>query len=131
MFVKDIRKDFYDLLIGKRILVLVNYDIDALCATKLLTNLFQVDNILYTIFPILDAEDLLQVYNHHRNNVKYVLLLNLGATFDVIDFLEPEEEQVFFIADNHRPIDVYNIYRGDQLRYLINFNLSLFIFFFF
>jgi AGAP011961-PA len=116
MFVKDIRKDFYDLLIGKRILVLVNYDIDALCATKLLANLFQFDNILYTIFPVLDTEDLFQVYNHHRNSVKYVLFLNIGATFDVIDLLEPEEEQVFFIADNHRPIDVYNIYRGEQLR---------------
>lgn len=116
MFLQDYRKEFYELLFGQRILVLVNYDVDAVCAAKLLSSLFRSDNIVFTIVPVLDAEDLYKTYNAHRGSVKYILLINIGATFDIVELLEPDDEQVFFIADSHRPIDVYNAYRGDQVK---------------
>ena len=119
MFIQDLGKEFYELLYGQRILVLVNYDVDATCAAKLLSSLFRSDNILFTIVPILDAEDLFVTYTAHRASVKYILLINIGATLDIVELLEPEDEQVFFIADSHRPVDVYNAYRGNQVRLLM------------
>lgn len=116
MFIQDLGKEFYELLYGQRILVLVNYDVDATCAAKLLSSLFRSDNILFTIVPILDAEDLFVTYTAHRASVKYILLINIGASLDIVELLEPEDEQVFFIADSHRPVDVYNAYRGNQVR---------------
>ena len=119
MFVKDLRKEFYDQLIGHRVLIFVNYDVDAICATKIICNLFQYDRIQYTIVPVSDLNDLQSAYNQRKKSVKYVLMINIGAIFDVVDFFEPEDEQVIFVADNHRPIDVYNVYRDGQLRLLM------------
>jgi len=119
MFIKDFRKDFYDLLIGNHVLIFVNYDVDAVCACKIISYLFKCDNIQYTVLPISDLNDLLQAYKDRRTTSKYILMINIGATFDVIDLLEPEDEQIIFVADNHRPIDVYNVYRENQLRLIM------------
>ena len=45
MFVKDVRKDFYDKVVKGRVLVLVSYDTDAICALKILQFLFETDNV--------------------------------------------------------------------------------------
>ena len=119
MFIKDFRKEFYDHLIGNHVLIFVNYDVDAVCACKIISYLFKCDNIQYTVLPISDLNDLLQAYKDRRRNSKFILMINIGATFDVIDLLEPEEEQVIFVADNHRPIDVYNVYREHELRLIM------------
>lgn len=119
MFIKDFRKEFYDLLIGNHVLIFVNYDVDAVCACKIISYLFKCDNIQHTVVPINDLNDLLQAFKDRRGSTKYVLMINIGATFDVVDLLEPEEEQIIFIADNHRPIDVYNVYRENELRLIM------------
>lgn len=119
MFIKDFRKEFYDLLIDSHVLVFVNYDVDAVCACKIISYLFKCDNIQHTVVPISDLNDLLAAFKDRRNSSKYILMINIGATFDVIDLLEPEEEQIIFVADNHRPIDVYNVYRENELRLIM------------
>lgn len=119
MFVKDLRKEFYEPIIGHRVLVFVAYDADAVCATKIISNLFQCDRIQYTIVPIADLNDLISAYSERKRSAKYVLLINIGAMFDVVDLFEPDDEQVIFVADSHRPIDVYNVYRDSQLRLLM------------
>jgi cell division control protein 45 len=119
MFVKDLRKEFYEPIVGHRVLVFCAYDADAVCATKIISNLFQCDRIQYTIVPIADLNDLIAAYGERKRSAKYVLLINIGAMFDVVDLFEPDEEQVIFVADSHRPIDVYNVYRDGQLRLLM------------
>ena len=119
MFIKDFRKEFYDELIGNHVLIFVNYDVDAVCACKIISYLFKCDNIQHTVVPISDLNDLLQAFKNRRQSTKYILMINIGATFDVVDLLEPEDEQIIFIADNHRPIDVYNVYRDNELRLIM------------
>ncbi|XP_055532637.1 cell division control protein 45 homolog [Wyeomyia smithii] len=118
MFVEDLRAEFYQRLIGKRILVIVNYDIDGICASKILQALFKYDNMLYSIVPIMGISGVVRAYNEHKEDVKLVLLINCGGCLDIVDVLQPEEDVVFFICDSHRPYHICNIYSDSQVRIL-------------
>ncbi|XP_068086609.1 cell division control protein 45 homolog [Anabrus simplex] len=118
MYINDIRNDFYKLLIGKRVLLLVNYDIDAICACKILQSILKTDHIVYTLVPVRGIEELKTAYRENSDQVKYVIFINCGGTVDVVDLLEPEDDVVFFILDSHRPTDVCNVYIPDQVRLL-------------
>lgn len=116
MFIQDLRQDFYNRLIGKRILIIVNYDIDAICASKILQALFKYDHMLYSVVPIMGLAGLQRAYAEHQGDVKFVLLLNCGGCVDIVELLQPEEDVTFFICDAHRPLDVCNIYSDRQVR---------------
>ncbi|EDW00201.1 cell division control protein 45 homolog [Drosophila grimshawi] len=115
MFIEDLKNDFYGQLIGKRILIVVNYDVDAICASKILQSLFKYDHMLYTVVPIMGITGLCRAYSEHQGDVKYVLLINCGACVDIVELLKPAEDVTFFICDSHRPLDVCNIYSDRQV----------------
>lgn len=118
MFLSDLRKEFYDVIKGQRILVLAHFDIDGICASKILQSLFRTDHILYTVVPVQTRTDLVNAYQHHAEQIKHIVLINCGGCIDIVDLLQPPENIVFFIADSHRPLDICNIYNGDQVRIL-------------
>ncbi|XP_053670491.1 cell division control protein 45 homolog [Anopheles nili] len=122
MFIADLRKDFYQQLAGKRILVLVNYDLDAICASKILQTLFRCDNVLYSVVPVMGLSAMKRAFNEHRGDVRYVLMVNCGGCIDIVDVLQPEQDVVFFICDSHRPYDVCNVYSDGQVRILGEMN---------
>lgn len=115
MFVEDLRTQFYQRLIGKRILVIVNYDIDAICASKILQALFKYDNMLYSIVPIMGIMGMVRAFNENKDDVKFVLLVNCGGCIDLVDLLQPEPDVVFFVCDSHRPYDICNVYSDQQI----------------
>lgn len=120
MFVTNIRTDFYDVIAGNRVLLLVGCDVDAICACKILQYLFQCDNVLYTLIPVYGKQTLSEAFLKHKDQAKYVVMVNCGGTVDVVEALEPADEVVFFIADTHRPVNVYNVYSESQVRLLMN-----------
>ncbi|XP_058464632.1 cell division control protein 45 homolog [Malaya genurostris] len=122
MFVDDLRTDFYKQLIGKRILVIVNYDIDAICASKILQALFKYDNMLYSIVPIMGMSGVVRAYNENKDDVKFVLLINCGGCVDIVEVLQPQRDVIFFICDSHRPYHVCNVYSDSQVRILGEIN---------
>ena len=65
MFVSDLRKEFFELLKHQRVLVLVNLDVDAICAVKILSSLFHSEQILYTLVPLRGRTDLIRAFNDH------------------------------------------------------------------
>lgn len=115
MFIQDLKNDFYRQLIGKRILIVVNYDVDAICASKILQSLFKYDHMLYTVVPIMGITGLRRAYTEHQGDVKYVLLVNCGGCVDIVELLQPADDVTFFICDSHRPLDVCNIYSDRQV----------------
>ncbi|EEB12937.1 conserved hypothetical protein [Pediculus humanus corporis] len=115
MFADDLRIDFYAKLKGQRVLVIVNYDVDAICACKILQALFRTDYISYTLVVVDFVEDLKSLFDEHRADEKYVIFINCGGTLDLVEIIEPEEDITFFILDSHRPIDVCNIYNDTQV----------------
>ncbi|XKL61945.1 hypothetical protein PGB90_001778 [Kerria lacca] len=116
MFIENLVIDFYNVIAKQKVLILVNYDIDAICAARILQTILKYDAISYTLIPVSKISDLISSYKEHINNFKYVILINCGGTIDIVENLEPEENVVFFIADSHRPTDVCNIYSlNDQI----------------
>lgn len=53
--------------------------------------------------------------------IKHIILLNCGGCVDIVDILQPPEDIIFFVADNHRPLDICNIYNADQVSILWEF----------
>lgn len=123
MFIQDLKNDFYNILRGKRILVIVNYDIDAICASKILQSLFRYDHMVYSIVPIMGLAGLQRAFNENKDDVKNVVLINCGACIDLVEVLQPEEDVTFFVCDSHRPLDICNVYSDSQVRYCTRFYL--------
>jgi len=119
MFVTDLKKDFFDVVVTNRVLVLVNSDVDGLCGTKILQYLFKCDHVVYTLIPVRGKKDLFNAFKTNLEGVKYCVLINCGATIDICDFLDPPDDMVFFVMDNHRPVDVTNIYNDGQVKLLM------------
>ncbi|XP_054283737.1 cell division control protein 45 homolog isoform X1 [Macrosteles quadrilineatus] len=115
MYVHDIVNDFYKKIIGKKVLVFANCDIDAACSCKILQWLFQCDSIVYSLVPVQGIQDMITAYEEHASEVKYVILVNCGGTLDIVEILQPEPDVIFYIVDNHRPTDVCNIYNNEQI----------------
>uniref|UniRef100_A0A8C2KSA5 CDC45 cell division cycle 45 homolog (S. cerevisiae) n=1 Tax=Cyprinus carpio TaxID=7962 RepID=A0A8C2KSA5_CYPCA len=113
MFVTDIRKEFYDVVVNQRVALFVSPDIDALCACKVLQALFHCDQVQYTLVPVAGWQDLGTAFMEHKD-----LYINC-SNVDLLETLQPEEDSVFFICDTHRPVDVVNVYNDTQIKLLI------------
>ncbi len=151
MYVSDLREEFFDVLRGakkkkngmagsgegpQRVLILVHLDVDSLCAAKILLALLRCDQVPYTLVPVSGRSGLIRAF---RDNVsaaleagaalRHVLLLNCGATVDLVQDLALDDEEdelhehlrrlVIFVADSHRPVDVCNVYNDGQVRLLM------------
>ena len=115
MYVRDIKTDFFDVIYTGRILVLINTDVDAVCATKIIQYLFKCDHVLYTLVPVTGKKDFYSAFKNNIEGIKYCLVVNCGGTIDICEFLDPSDEVVFFVLDNHRPVDVTNIHNETQV----------------
>lgn len=119
VFVKDFKREFYDVVLNQRVLMLVACDVDALCACRILQYLFQCDHIMYTIIPVSTKQELEEAFTENYEGMQYVVLVNCGANLDIIEMLQPPNHMVFFICDSHRPVDVHNIYNQVQIKLLM------------
>ncbi|GCB82422.1 hypothetical protein scyTo_0021604, partial [Scyliorhinus torazame] len=108
-----------------RVLLLVASDVDALCACKILQALFQCDHVLYTLVPVAGWQDLETAFLEHKEQFKYLVLINCGANLDLLETLQPDEDTVFFVCDTHRPIDIVNVYNDTQSTFVYNVFLFL------
>ncbi|CAH0549110.1 unnamed protein product [Brassicogethes aeneus] len=118
MYVEDLKEEFYDFLSGKRIFLIVHYDIDSICTCKILQSLLKYKHILYSLAVVRGIADLKTAYRENCEDVKYFVLINSGGTIDIVEELEAEEDVIFFILDSHRPTDLCNIYSNGQVRLL-------------
>lgn len=97
---------------------MVHYDIDSICACKILQTLLKYKHILYTLSVIRGIQDIQTSFEENCKDVKYFILINCGGTVDIVELLEAEDDITFFILDSHRPTDVCNIYNNGQVRLL-------------
>ncbi|KAE8747250.1 hypothetical protein FOCC_FOCC006042 [Frankliniella occidentalis] len=116
MYIDNIVEGFYNVVHDSRVLLFVNYDIDAICSARILQYLFRCDTISYTLVPISGIQELRLAYEENCEEVKYVVLVNCGGTIDIVELLEPNEDVVFFLIDSHRPTDLCNVFSSSQVR---------------
>ncbi|XP_015272383.1 PREDICTED: cell division control protein 45 homolog [Gekko japonicus] len=119
MFLSDFRKEFYEVVLNQRVLLLVASDVDALCACKILQALFQCDHVQYTLVPVSGWQELEAAFLEHKDQFQYFILINCGVNIDLLEVLQPEEDIVFFVCDTHRPINVVNVYNETQIKLLV------------
>ncbi|XP_068166660.1 cell division control protein 45 homolog [Antennarius striatus] len=119
MFITDIRKEFYEVVVNQRVALLVAADVDALCACKILQALFHCDQVQYTLVPVTGWQDLGTAFLEHKEQFRYFILINCGSNVDLLEMLQPDDDTIFFICDTHRPVDVVNVYNDTQIKLLI------------
>lgn len=71
------------------------------------------------MIPIETKQALEDSYKQHRNVSSHVVLINCGATLDLVDVLEPSDEAVFYVIDSQRPLEVRNVYNGVQVKIVV------------
>lgn len=120
MYVSDLKNDFYREVIKSRVLVIIATDVDAVAACRILQRLFHYDNAFYTLVPVSKKTAVAAAYREHGEGIKSVILLNCGATWDVVDECNPgDDDVIFYICDSNRPVHVHNIYNSTQVRLLM------------
>lgn len=102
-------------------------DIDALCASKMISSLLKSDLIPHKIIPIVGYDDLRNSYQTTIANdeeVRNVILVGCGATIDLIEELQVDEEEEqamgvrpknFYIMDTHRPWNLDNLFASPRV----------------
>ncbi|KAF5301095.1 hypothetical protein FQA39_LY10914 [Lamprigera yunnana] len=118
MYLVNLKTEFYEFIVGKRICLVVHFDIDSICTCKILQSLLRYRQISYTLSVVQSVSELKTIYRENCEQVKYYVLINCGGTIDLVDVLEPEDDVVFFVLDSHRPTDLCNIYSNWQIRLL-------------
>ncbi|XP_032676361.1 cell division control protein 45 homolog [Odontomachus brunneus] len=118
MFVTNLVKDFYDVIQRSRCLLLVNFDVDAICACRILQHLLKNDHVIYTLVPVRGIQDMINAFEENCEEIRNVIMINCGGTLDLVELLQPGESMIFFILDSHRPYDLCNIYSENQIRIL-------------
>lgn len=119
MIIKDIRKEFFDVLKG-RILIMCALDVDAICACKILQFLLESYNLQYSVAPVASIESLWKSFEEYRNSVDSIITINFGNLINLPELLKPAENLNFYVIDSHRPINVYNFYKNPQVKLFIN-----------
>jgi cell division control protein 45 len=115
MFVQDLRTDFYNLLVGKRVIILADFDIDSIVASKILQSLFRNEQIMFTFVPVLGIKSLKRTFDDNSTDCNIFIFINCGGCLDLVELLQPEDNIVFFVCDSHRPLDLCNIYSDSQV----------------
>jgi len=119
MYIKDIRKEFFDSLQG-RILIMCTLDVDAICACKMLQFLMESYNLQYSVAPVASIEDFCKAFEDYRASVDSVITINFGNLINICRLLKPPQNLKFYVIDSHRPINIYNFYKNPQVKLFIN-----------
>ncbi|KAJ3564283.1 hypothetical protein NP233_g8402 [Leucocoprinus birnbaumii] len=117
------------------VVMLVAPDVDALCASKMLSRLFKQDDVIYTIIPVAGVEDFTRIRDElmENNELHTLVLLNVGGyvdlpssnwfgefrvnvTIHVIDSIRPRNlSSLFGIGENGDRIIVWDDGEADKL----------------
>lgn len=129
---RELSTKFYDVLLKnqrykmKRILILSAADVDAVCALKILLQLFSCDLISYSLEICTKRSDIQEAMNAHRDSTHHVILINCGAAERLMKLLDLRDASSrIFVIDSRRPVHLENLYSEKQVMVLTdNFNLG-------
>ncbi|CAJ0919979.1 unnamed protein product, partial [Mesorhabditis belari] len=119
MIVKnDLRFYFYEVIKKKNILILVGDDVDALCASLILTGLLRCDDAAFSVVPVATWIDVKKAIAEQEQS-QVIVMLNCGGNRTLSELEIPEALPVF-ICDNRRPFDLDNVYDAEQVRIIVD-----------
>jgi cell division control protein 45 len=95
------------------VLILCAPDVDALCACRILVSLLNDDCVGYRVLPISGWAELATCAQDHiqdNADLRSVLLLNLGALVDLVEYIPLPEAVSLHVIDSHRPWNLANVF---------------------
>ncbi|MFH4980373.1 hypothetical protein AB6A40_007082 [Gnathostoma spinigerum] len=120
MFIRDsFRQDFYDVVRKSHVLIVVNNDVDGLCAARILMYLFSCDEVAYSLVPVTGWSMLLSAVEDYAEQAQCIVLINCGGNRSLNE-LGLSSDVKIFVIDSRRPFDLDNVYDGTSIRVLIN-----------
>lgn len=69
--------------------------------------------------PIENKSSLEEYYSKHKQAADNVILINCGATINLVETLKPTDDVVFYVIDSWRPFEVKNVFNGVQVKILV------------
>ncbi|KAF8078083.1 CDC45-like protein [Lyophyllum atratum] len=108
------------LVSASSVLILVAADVDALCAARMLSNLFRQDDVIHRIVPIPGFRELEAAREDIIENVEVhtLILLNLGGMVDLSTdswFGNANPRLTIHLVDSLRPIHLGNYFLADRV----------------
>ena len=97
---------------GCTVMLLVAKDVDAVCACRILTEIFQSENISYNIKPVdgyTEVRKGIDDFVDSHKTAKSIILINCGNKIDIQGEFRSMENVTFFVFDTHRPINEANV----------------------
>ena len=73
------------------------------------------------MIPVETKQALIDSYKQHRQVSSQVVLINCGATLDLVEVLEPSDDPnvVFYVIDSQRPLETRNVYNGMNVKIVV------------
>nr|CCA16133.1 cell division control protein 45 putative [Albugo laibachii Nc14]CCA25094.1 cell division control protein 45 putative [Albugo laibachii Nc14] len=109
---------------GCSILILVAMDVDALCASEILTQLLKADFLSFSLVAVHGYDDIQRIGTarfhdedgmaREDTDLRSIILINCGAIVDVSSLFQLPMVVKCYILDSHRPIHLSNIYNATK-----------------
>lgn len=87
-------------------------DVDSLCALKIVTNLLVQDSVRYSVYPVAGFQSIQSLAGRSlrsEDDSIVVLLINWGASRNLLQLLQLGSKAQVFVVDSHRPIHLHNL----------------------
>jgi cell division control protein 45 len=106
---------------NSRVILYVGFDVDSLCALRLLITLFRMDNIKFEVIPVLSFDQLNEKINDYKKSyeekrdISSIIMINCGGTIDLTEhwFASQFTDLLIFVIDSNRPTNHNNIYHNN------------------
>jgi cell division control protein 45 len=106
---------------NSRVILFVGFDVDSLCALRLLITLFRMDNIKFEVIPVLSFDQLNEKINDYKKpyeekrDISSIIMINCGGTIDLTEhwFASQFNDLLIFVIDSNRPTNHNNIYHNN------------------
>lgn len=106
---------------NKQVIIFASSDVDSLCATKILTELFRTESVQYTIKTVSTYEDIIQALQYVNDEFCAVFFVNCGASADINANFPIDSEAIFYVCDSHLPFHPANVEDQERVISLISF----------
>ncbi|KRZ30221.1 Cell division control protein 45 -like protein [Trichinella pseudospiralis] len=119
MLITDVKADFYDIIKGNHVNIMCSLEVDSISCCKLLLHVLRRNNTVYSLYPVVDPDQLLTKYSDSYQQAKYFIFINCGGTIDISELLQLSKDITVFVLDSHRPFNLENVY-STNVRLLIS-----------
>jgi cell division control protein 45 len=95
-----------------KVIIFVGYDVDALCALRILVVLLRADWVKYEIVPVMNYDQLdLKIEDYKNTDAKSFVMINCGGTRDMSKYwFNSATNFICLLLDVHRPSHHNNVH---------------------